>query len=403
MRKPKAIWFILATLLLDAIGVGLIFPIMPDLMVRVGATSAAEGAFLGGILMAGYAAMLFVFSPAIGNLSDAVGRRPVLIIALAALVVDYVIMALATSYWLLLVGRLLAGIAGSTYVTATAYVADISPREKRAANFGLIGAAYGIGFVMGPAIGGLAATWNITAPFWLAAGFGALNVAVGLLALPESLPPDKRRAMTLRGANPFASIIDALRLPGLLVPLGALFVFEFANMAYPTLWAFWLKQSFGWGAGLLGLSLTAYGIGVAITQGVLLRGFIARLGEYRTLIFAIICSIFGLVGFGLARVEWLVFALIPIAALADMTPPTLTAMMSGRVDEASQGMLQGVIASLGSVAAVLAPLLMTWLFQVFAAPDAAIYMPGAPFLLSGLLIVVALPFLPALKPARKTI
>ncbi|MCP5038515.1 MAG: TCR/Tet family MFS transporter [Rhodobacteraceae bacterium] len=402
MQNSKATYFIMATLMLDAIGVGLVFPIMPDLMARVGADTTAEGAFLGGVLMAAYAAMQFLFGPAIGNLSDAVGRRPVLIVALGAMAIDYVVMALASAFWVLLIGRVVAGIAGATFITATAYLADISPPKKRAANFGLIGAAYGIGFVMGPAFGGMAAAWHLSAPFWLAAGFSGINVIFGLLVLPESLPLGRRRAMTLRGVNPFTAILDALRLPGLALPLLCLFIFEFANMVYPTLWAFWLRESFAWGATLIGLTLTAYGLGVAITQGGLLRVLIPRWGEYRTLMFAVGCSVVGLVGIGLARVEWLVFALLPVAALADMTPPTITAMMSVKVDEDRQGMLQGVIASMASISAVVAPLLMTSVFQIFARPNAPVYLPGAPFLMSGLMILAIWPFFMALSPRRKT-
>lgn len=401
MHSSKALYFILATLMLDAVGVGLVFPIMPDLMVRVGATSTADGAFLGGVLMASYAAMQFLFGPAIGSLSDAVGRRPVLIIALAAMAIDYVVMALASTFWVLLIGRMVAGIAGATFITATAYLADISTKENRAANFGLVGAAYGLGFVMGPAIGGVLATYSLSAPFWLAAVISGLNVVFGLYVLPESLAPAKRRAMTLRSLNPFAAIVDMVRLPGLAVPLLCLFVFEFANMAYPTLWAFWLRESFHWGAALIGLTLTAYGIGIAITQGVVMRFSIPRLGEYRTLLVAVSCAIIAYLGFGLARVEWLVFALIPVAALSDMAPPTLSAMTANRVGEDVQGMLQGVIASLGAISAVIAPLLMTWMFQNFARPEGAVYLPGAPFLASGLMVVVIVPLFWALSPKHQ--
>ncbi len=400
MRSSKALYFILATLMLDAVGVGLVFPIMPDLMVRVGATSTADGAFLGGVLMASYAAMQFLFGPAIGSLSDAVGRRPVLIIALAAMALDYVVMALASTFWVLLVGRMVAGIAGATFITATAYLADVSTKQNRAANFGLVGAAYGIGFVMGPAIGGIVATYSLSAPFWLAAAISGLNVVFGLFVLPESLALGQRRAMTLRSLNPFAAIVDMVRLPGLAVPLLCLFVFEFANMAYPTLWAFWLRENFHWGATLIGLTLTAYGIGIAITQGVVMRFSIPRLGEYRTLLVAVSCAIIAYLGFGLARVEWLVFALIPIAALSDMAPPTLSAMTANKVGEDVQGMLQGVIASLGAISAIIAPLLMTWLFQNFARPEGAVYFPGAPFLASGLMVVVIVPLFLALSPKR---
>ena len=387
----------MATLAFDGIGIGLVFPIMPDLMERVGATSTADGAFLGGVLMASYAAMLFVFSPAIGALSDAIGRRPVLIAALATLVVDYIIMALATTYWVLLIGRILAGIAGATYVTATAYLADVSTKETRAANFGMIGAAYGLGFAIGPMIGGVAATWSLSAPFWLAAGLAGVAVVFGIFVLPESLAVEKRRPMTWRGLNPFTAILDALRLPGLLVPLLCLFIYEFANMVYPTLWVFWLRESFDWSVAVIGVSLTVYGLGLAATQGGLMRILIARLGEYRTLILATICAVLGFTAYGFARVEWLVFALMPLALLGDITPPTVTGMMSNMVDEDRQGMLQGVIASMGSISAVVAPLVLTWVFQMFASENAAIYMPGAPFLLSGLMMLIALPFFMTLK------
>ncbi len=398
--NSKAAWFIIATMVLDAVGVGLIFPIMPDLMVRVGADSTANGAFLGGILMAAYAAMLFVCSPAMGALSDAFGRRPVLILSLGILVADYIVMALATSYWMLLVGRLLAGAAGATLIPATAYLADISPPEKRAASFGLIGAAYGIGFVMGPALGGVAATWHIAAPFWLAAGFAAANMLFGLMFLPESLPAKHRKPVTMRALNPFTAIIDAFRLPGLAVPLMILFVFEFANMAYPTLWAYWLKEMFGWGAALIGASLTAYGIGIAVSQGLLLRVLAPRLGDFRTLMLAMAFAILALVGFGVAGKGWLVFALIPVAAVADMAPPIFTGLMSNRISEDRQGMLQGVITSMSSVSAMVAPLMFTWAFQLFARADGpAPYFPGAPFLLAAILVVLTLPFLKVLtKP-----
>lgn len=403
MQPPRhAILFILATILIDAIGVGLIFPMMPDLMARVGASDTAQGALWGGVLMAAYAAMQFVFSPVIGGLSDAFGRRPVLILALATLAVDYVIMALATGFWLLLMGRMLAGVAGATYITATAYLADISPPEKRAAHFGLVGATFGIGFVMGPALGGALATWHITAPFWVAAGFSALNVVFGLLVLPESLPPARRRAFTRADLNPFGAIRDAFRLPGLALPLFLLFAFEFTNMVYPTLWAFWSREAFGWSTALIGTSLTFYGLGVAFTQGAVLPFLVPRLGEFRTLILAATAAVIALFAFGATAAGWVVFALIPLACLADMVPPTAMAMMSNMVAEDRQGVLQGVIAALGSISAVVAPLLLTPLFHVFAVEDADIYWPGAPFLASGMLLLLVFPAFLALNPKRRS-
>lgn len=401
MQSLSPRWFILATILLDAIGIGIVFPIMPDLMVRVGAANTADGAFLGGVLMASYAAMQFLFSPIVGGLSDSFGRRPVLLIALATLTLDYVIMALAGSFAMLLIGRVLAGIAGATYVTATAYLADISKPAERAANFGMIGAVFGIGFVMGPAIGGMAGGWHITAPFWIAAALAGLNVVFGLFILPESLAPEKRRRFRRRDLNPFGAIAEALRLPGLGLPLILLFIFEFANMVYPTLWAFWTREVFGWGTELIGLTLTAYGIAIAMTQGVILPRLIPRYGEWRTMIFAILCAFVAFVAFGFTGAVWAVFVFTFVAALSDMAPPTMTAMMSNLVSEDRQGLLQGVIASLASVAATIAPLAMSGVFERFATPDAGMYLPGAPFLLSAGLLVLAFPLLPAVAQGLK--
>lgn len=401
MQPPRhALIFILATILIDAIGVGLIFPMMPDLMARVGAADTAQGALWGGVLMAAYAAMQFVFAPVVGGLSDSLGRKPVLLVALAALAVDYVIMALATGFGLLLLGRVLAGMAGATHITATAYLADISPREKRAASFGLIGATYGVGFVMGPALGGGLAAWHITAPFWVAAALSAANVLFGLIVLPESLPRDRRRRFASTDFNPFRAILVAWRLPGLALPLALLFAFEFVNMVYPTLWAFWTREAYGWSAALIGVSLASYGIGVAFTQGAVLPILVRRIGEYRTLILAVGAGIVALVAFGVTPPAWAVFVLLPIACLSDMAPPTATAMASLRVAEDRQGLLQGVIASLGSLAAVIAPLAITPLFHAFASDAAPIYLPGAPFLVSGAILLATFPAFLALNPRR---
>ncbi len=397
MKPSGPFLFILATLMIDAIGVGIVFPIMPDLMARVGAGSTAEGALWGGIMMSGYAAAMFLFGPVVGSLSDAYGRRPVLITALVTLTIDYVIMALAETYWMLLAGRVLAGMAGATYITATAYIADISRPEQRAARFGMIGAAFGIGFVLGPALGGLAAGWHLTAPFWIAAALAAANVAFGFFILPESLKPENRRPFGRRDLNPFASILRAFAVPGLAIPLVCLFVFEFANMVYPTLWAFWGRESFGWDAFTIGLTLSAYGVLIAGVQAGILPRLTRVLGDFRTLLVAVAAGVVGLVGFGFAGTVWAVAILLPIAALSDMAPPVMTAFAANRAAENQQGLVQGVIASLSSVAAVLAPLVMTGVFERFVSGE-GLYLPGAPFLLSAVLIVAILPLVLRLKP-----
>lgn len=391
--------FILATLLVDAIGIGIVFPIMPDLMIRVGADSVAEGSVWAGLLLASYAGAQFLCAPVVGSVSDAWGRKPVLLAALAFLVLDYAIMALAQSLWVLLVGRTLAGVAGATYITATAYISDISPKEQRAANFGLIGAAFGIGFVLGPTLGGLAATWHITAPFWLAAGFAAMNLAFGIVALPESLRPENRRPFGKRDLNPVGAILRAYRLPGLAIPLTCLFVFAFADMVYPTLWAFWGRAVFGWSTLIIGLSLSAYGLLVAVAQAGVMPVAVRLMGERRVMIAGLAVAAISLIGFGFAAAVWAVVVFLPLAALSDLVPPTLTALAANATDENRQGMIQGVIASQGSIAAVVAPLIYTWVFGRFADPGTGLYLPGAPFLLSAVLVLAILP-LALRRPAR---
>ncbi len=367
MSNDRALWFILATILIDAIGVGLIFPLMPDLMDRVGAGGASNGAVLGGILMAAYAATQFLCAPAVGGLSDAVGRKPVLLVALATLAIDYVIMALATSFWLLLVGRLLAGVAGATYITATAYLAD-----------------------------------DVTAPFWVAAALSAANVAFGLAVLPESLAPAKRRAFRASDLNPFGAIRDAFRMPALALPLACMFVFEFANMVYPTLWAFWGREAFGWSATMIGGTLAAYGVGVALTQGLVLPALLKRMSEHGVLTFALLTGTVAAFAFGFTTAPWLVAVILPIACLSDMAPPTLTAIMANATDEDRQGVLQGVIASLGSLAAIFAPLLMTPLFRHYTGPDTPFHMPGAPFLFAGFLMLLIFPVVNRIRLRTET-
>jgi DHA1 family tetracycline resistance protein-like MFS transporter len=399
MKLTGPFLFILTTLMIDAIGVGIVFPIMPDLMDRVGASSTADGAFWGGVMMAAYAAAMFLFGPIVGSLSDAYGRRPILIAALATLAIDYIIMAMTQTYWVLLVGRVIAGMAGATYITATAYISDIAKPEERGAAFGMIGAAFGVGFVFGPALGGIASGWHITAPFWIAAVFSALNVVFGFFILPESLKEENRRAFGRRDLNPFATIVRAFVIPGLAIPLTCIFVFEFSNMVYPSLWAFWGREVFGWDGFTIGLTLSTYGILIMLVQAGILPQLTKRFGDYKTLIFASIATVIGLLGFGFTTVAWAVVVVLPIAALSDMAPPLLTAFAANRVGDDQQGLVQGVIASLASVAAVAAPLVLTGVFEWFV-NDEGVYFPGAPFIIAALLTIGIVPLLLRLRPIK---
>jgi DHA1 family tetracycline resistance protein-like MFS transporter len=390
MKLTGPFLIILATLMIDGIGVGIVFPIMPDLMERVGASSTAEGALWGGVMMSAYAATMFLFGPIVGSLSDAFGRRPVLIAALATLTIDYVIMAMAQSLWILLIGRVVAGMAGATYITATAYIADIAKPDERGAAFGMIGAAFGLGFVLGPALGGLSSGWHIVAPFWIASGLAAVNVGFALFLLPESLTSDRRRPFGKRDLNPFATIARAFAIPGLAIPLVCLFVFEFANMVYPTLWAFWGREVFNWDGFRIGLTLSAYGILIAAVQAGVLPQMTKRFGDYRTLLIALIAAVVAMGGFAWTTAVWAVAVILPIAALSDMAPPLMTAYAANRVGEDQQGVVQGVIASLASVAAVLAPLAMTGIFESYV-DDTGVYFPGAPYLLAAGLTLLIIP------------
>ena len=399
MKLTGPFLFILTTLMIDAIGIGIVFPIMPDLMDRVGASGVAEGALWGGIMMSAYAAAMFLFGPIVGSLSDAYGRRPILIAALATLAIDYTIMALAQTYWVLLMGRVIAGMAGATYITATAYISDITKPDERGVAFGMIGAAFGIGFVFGPALGGISSGWHVTAPFWIAAALSALNMVFGFFILPESLKIENRRSFGKRDLNPFASIVRAFVIPGLAIPLICIFVFEFANMVYPTIWAFWGREVFGWGGFTIGLTLSAYGILIAVVQAGLLPQMTKRLGDYRTLIFASIAAVIALAGFGFSTAAWAVAVVLPIAALSDMAPPLLTALAANRVGDDQQGLVQGVIASLSSVAAVAAPLVLTGVFERFVNNE-GVYFPGAPFLIAAFLTIAIIPLILRLSPQK---
>lgn len=396
MFKNRAILFILLTLVIDAIGVGIVFPIMPDLMERVGANDTGQGALWGGLLMAAYAGALFLCGPIVGSISDAFGRRPVLILALGMLAVDYVIMALAESLWLLLLGRTLAGLAGATYITATAYISDVSSSKEKAANFGLIGAAYGIGFVLGPALGGITAEISISAPFWIAAGLSAANAVFGFFVLPESLSPEKRRPFGKRDLNPFKSILDAFRFPGLALPLICIFIFEFAGMVYPTLWAFWIREVFAWPTLYIGLSLAGYGVLLALVQGGLMPFFIKWFGDFRTLMIGMAAALIGMIGFGLNTTVAGLVIFVVTAALSDFIPPLITAMAANQADEDRQGLVQGVIASLSSIAAVISPLVMTGIFHA-SVDSKGIYLPGAPFLFGAVLIAAMIPLVIRLR------
>ena len=390
MTDRLPLYFILVTVVLDAMGIGLIMPVMPDLIREVQHVALSDAAVWGGVMAATFAVMQFVFSPILGGLSDRVGRRPVLLISMGALALDYVIMALAGSIWWLLAGRVLGGITSATHSTANAYMADITRPDDRAARFGLLSAAFGVGFVLGPMLGGLLAGFDTRAPFWVAAGLAAANFTLGLIVLPESLPKWKRRGFDWRRANPLGGLMQIGQLPGLGWMLLMLFFYSVSGYVYPAVWAYYTQAAFGWDSSLVGLSLTLYGLSMVVVQAGLVGPVMAWLGEVRVILWALVLDLAVLAAFALAGQGWMVWVLTPIAALGSIATPAIAGYMSRRAGDDQQGELQGVMASVNALSIIVAPLAMTQVFFWFTREGAAVQFPGAPFVLALVLMVVAL-------------
>lgn len=388
MRLP--IIFILLTVMIDAIGIGLIIPVMPDLIQELGGGTLSQAAIWGGILSTTFAVMQFLFGPVIGGLSDRFGRRPVLLLALTVMALDYVLMAVAGAMWLLLVGRVIGGITAATQSTASAYIADISTPQERAARFGLVGAAFGAGFVLGPITGGLLAEYGTRAPFWLAAGLASANAAFGWFVLTETVTDANRRAFNWRRANPLGALRSLGRLPGVTQLLFVYFLYHVGFAVYPAVWSYFGKERFDWSPATIGLSLALFGIAMALVQGGLIRPFLKYLGERGTVIIGQCFSIIALVSIAAISSGFWVLVLTPFAALGGIIPPALQGIMSARVADDAQGELQGALTSASALAMMLSPLVMTYTFAQFTDTQAPIYLPGAPFLLAAALSVLGL-------------
>jgi DHA1 family tetracycline resistance protein-like MFS transporter len=388
--RKHALAFIAVTLLLDTIGFGLIMPVMPRLLVELTGEGLSRAAVYGGWLGFVYAAMQFVFAPVLGNLSDRFGRRRVLLFAIGALGIDYIIMGFAPTLAWLFVGRMIAGAAGASFTPAYAYVADISPPEKRAQNFGVVSAAFGIGFIIGPAIGGLLGTLGPRAPFFAAASLSLINLCYGFFVLPESLPAERRRAFEWRRANPLGTLAQMKKHPVVLGVLCALFLWGLGNQVMPSTWAFYTKFRFGWSEAMIGASFAAVGLVMASSQAIVMRRLVPRLGERRAAIIGVIAGAIGYAGFGLATASWMMFAFLLSWFFAAIVMPTMNAFMSHRVSPDAQGELQGAVASLFSLSAIIGPPIMTHLFARFTAPDSSLHLPGAAFLAASILALGSL-------------
>lgn len=388
MRLP--ILFILVTVMLDAMGIGLIMPIMPDLIREVQGGTLSQAALWGGVLSTVFAIMQFLFSPVIGNLSDSYGRRPVMLVSLAVMALDYLVMALAGSIWLLLVGRIVGGITAATQATAGAYMADISTAKEKSARFGLIGAAFGAGFVLGPLIGGLLGEFGTRAPFYAAALLAALNCGFGWWVMRETVTADMRRPFRWSRANPFGAFRELSRLPAIRPLLIVYFFYSVALYVYPAIWSYYTQERFGWTPQVIGLSLGLFGITMALVQGWLIRLFLRWFGDRATVVMG---HVFDMITFGLLAIVTsgtLALILTPVAALGAVVSPALQGIMSRIVPDDAQGELQGVMTSVHALSMIVSPLMMASVFSAFTRTDAPLYQPGAPFLLSMMLLIVGL-------------
>ena len=388
--------FLLATVMIDAMGVGLIMPVMPDLIQEVSGGDLASAAQWGGLLSTVFAVMQFLFGTILGALSDRYGGRPVLLVSLVVMSLDYLIMAVAGSIWLLLLGRIIGGITSATQATAYAFMADLSDDKDKSANFGLIGAAFGLGFVLGPLVGGLLAEYGTRAPFYAAAILAGLNAALGWVVLRETVTDSTRRRFDWRRANPFGAFKVLNALPGIGSLLVVYFLYQVAFIVYPATWSFFTQESFDWSPKMIGLSLALFGIMMAVIQGGLIRPILRILGERGAVIYGHLLDVvaFGVIAF--ISSGTLLMAFIPLAAFAGIITPALQGIMSKAVGQDRQGELQGAIVSVTALATIVSPTIMTTAFATFTRDTAPIYLPGAPYILSaGLMLVALLVFLRA--------
>jgi len=400
--KPgrAAFIFIFITVTLDMLALGVIIPVLPKLVVQLTGGDAASGARMFGVFGTAWALMQLVFSPVLGSLSDRFGRRPVILLSNLGLGLDYVLMALAPTVGWLLVGRVISGITAASFSTAGAYIADVTPAEQRAARFGMLGAAFGLGFVLGPALGGMLGHIDPRLPFWCAAGLSLLNAAYGLFVLPESLPKERRAKFSWRKANPVGSLTLLRSHPELLGLASITFLSGVAHEVLPSTFVLYADYRFHWDARTVGWILAGVGVCSAVVQGGLVGVATRKLGEWRALSFGLFCGFLGFVIYAVAPTTWLFLFGLPVSALWGFAGPNAQGLMTRRVSASEQGQLQGAISSLRGIAGLLGPFLFTQTFASVVGPNHPIAWSGAPFMLAALLLCAALGTAWTLAPAR---
>ena len=394
------IFVIFTTVVLDSMGIGIIIPVMPALFADVtGTEKISDIAIWGGLLASTFALMQFIFGPILGALSDRYGRKPILLLALFVMAAYYLLMGFAQTLWLLFLGRLIGGITAATHATANAYMADISSPEEKAARFGMLGAGFGLGFVLGPLIGGLLGEWGPRAPFFAAAMLAAANGVLCYFVLKESLKTKNRREFMWYRANPIGAILDLRKFEGIYSLLLVFLLFTIGTSIYAAIWPFFTVERFNWSPGMIGISLTIYGVCFAIVQGVLVRPAIKIWGEKKTIIIGFCFEFSAMVTFAFLTDGKILIILIPLASLGVLAQPAIQAILSKSVGDDRQGAIQGVASSLNAIAMVITPITMTWILAIFSDKTAKYYFPGMPFLFSALMVLLCLFIISRRKPA----
>lgn len=402
-QRKAAIGFIFITLLIDITGWGLIIPVMPQLLAQLTGGTVSDAAKVGGWLGFSYAIMQFLFAPVIGSLSDKYGRRPVLLFSLLGFAADYVVLALAPNLGWLFAGRIIAGITGASITTASAYIADISTPETRTKNFGMIGAAFGLGFIIGPVLGGLLGSFGPRVPFWAAAVLTALNWLYGYFVLPESLPAENRRSFSWQRANPLGALLRLRKYPSVFGLIGAMVFVYIAAHAVQSNWSFFTMEALGWNEKMIGISLGVVGILVALVQGGLIRIINPWLGNEKSVYTGLLFYAAGMLLFAFTKQSWMMFAVTVIYCMGGIAGPALQGIITSHVPLNEQGELQGALTSLMSATTIIGPPLMTNLFAFFTGKNAPIFFPGVSFLLGSLLMLTSALITYRILKAEKTL
>jgi DHA1 family tetracycline resistance protein-like MFS transporter len=387
--RAASVPFIFATVFLESLGIGIIIPILPDLIRRFTTDPDFVSKYLG-YFMSVYALMQFVFSPVLGRLADRFGRRPVLLSSIFGSAIDYVIMAFAPNLIILFIGRVISGMTGAAFTVATAYMADISDDSNRSSNFGLIGAAFGMGFIIGPAIGGAISHFGPAAPFLAAALLNLLNFLFGYFVLPESLKPENRRTIEWKQVNPFLSLAKLFSSKSLQLFVWVFILLYLSSNVHPSVWTLYTEAKFGWTAVQVGISLACVGIAMAFVQGYLMRILIPRWGDPKAVLVGTVVGAISFVAMAFATEGWMIYVILIPSALQGISNPALQSMISRQVPADEQGELQGSLMSLASLTAVIAPLMYTYLFAEFNRPTSEIQFIGMPYLIAGVICASSL-------------